>query len=110
MPVIRFLFRSVLSFVGGCISFFLLLIAFALILCLLFVGLMCAVFTVWAAILGCIWMVRHDHQFGVYATQAALAASICFGFIVLTFSTIFDFYHRITKPQQPPLSLEFSEN
>lgn len=110
MSIIRFVLRSVAVFLAGAVSFFLFLFAIAAVLFLLFVGLTCAVFTLWAAIHYGIYLTMHDHQSGHNALQAILMAAGCFGFIVLTFSTITDFYRRVTR-QRPrtevPLSLEF---
>jgi hypothetical protein len=99
MSIIRFLIRSAAFFFGGMISFFLVLVALAALLCLLFVGLTCAMFTVWAAIHYAIYLSGHDTQAGHRALQAILMAAGCFGFIVLTFSTITDFYRRVTRPR-----------
>jgi hypothetical protein len=88
----RFILRSVVVFLAGAVSFFVLLVAIAAVLCLLAVGAVCALYTVWAVFWLMVCLAQHDRSAGQHALHSILIAAGCFGFIVLTSSTVTDLF------------------
>ncbi len=99
MMAIRYLARAVVMFAAGVASFFALLVAVGLILCLMTVGAVCAVFTLWAALHLFFYLALHDRVEGRNAMQAILIAAGCFAAISLTSSLVTDFWLWARRPR-----------
>src|SRR4051812_20144131 len=93
MNILRYIRHAIAVFLAGAGSFLLILTAIAAFLCLLSVGLACAVFTLGAATHLFLYLMLHDQMAGHIAVRSILIAAGCFGAIVLFFSSVMDLFN-----------------